>query len=284
MVSQIGAVGLLRVRATCGEGYLGQPVVKPVTGRKDGSKTMITRSDIVDICGPLLKSPAMRLALMCIIPYACVLVGLDVAAHYGDATGAALPVQFFMSQDGSFAEYLEYSMTIAAGTMMLLLWLRSRALVYLASVILFAWMTLDNWIEIHEQLGYIIGAILPPENWLPVHPNHIAETLVFLVVGGVWALGILTAILKADKRGAIYGMLISLFIAGAAVFGVAVDLATSWGDHGPMALNLFAFVEDEGEFLMILLTFALCVGIYDVETRRSKAMADHGHRAQFLQA
>lgn len=245
---------------------------------------MITRNDIADIGGPLLKSPAMRLALMCIIPYACVLVGLDLAAHYGDATGAALPVQFFMSQDGSFAEFLEYSLTTASGVMLFLLWLRSRSLVYLTSAILFAWMTLDNWVEIHEQLGFLLGAAMPAESWLPVQPNHLAETLVFLVVGGVWALGILAAILKADKRAAIYGMLISLFVAGAAVFGVAVDLATSWGDHGPMAVNLFAFIEDEGEFTMILLVFALCVGIYDVETRRSKAIAGQSHRVQFLQA
>ena len=145
---------------------------------------MITRNDIADIGGPLLKSPAMRLALMCIIPYACVLVGLDVAAHYGDATGAALPVQFFMSQDGSFAEFLEYSLTTASGVMLFLLWLRSRSLVYLTSAILFAWMTLDNWVEIHEQLGFLLGAAMPAESWLPVQPNHLAETLVFLVVGG----------------------------------------------------------------------------------------------------
>lgn len=245
---------------------------------------MITRNDIADIGGPLLRSRAMRLALFCIIPYACVLVGLDVAAHYGDATGAALPVQFFMSQDGSFAEFLEYSLTTAAGVMLFVLWLRDRALVYLTSAILFAWMTLDNWVEIHEQLGFLLGAVMPAESWLPVQPNHLAETLVFLVVGGAWALGILAAILKADKRAAIYGMLISVFIAGAAVFGVAVDLATSWGDHGPMAINLFAFIEDEGEFAMIVLVFALCVAIYDVETGRAKAMAGHSHRVQFLQA
>ena len=98
---------------------------------------MITRNDIADIGGPLLRSRAMRLALFCIIPYACVLVGLDVAAHYGDATGAALPVQFFMSQDGSFAEFLEYALTAASAVLLFVLWLRSRALVYLTRAILF---------------------------------------------------------------------------------------------------------------------------------------------------
>lgn len=245
---------------------------------------MMTRSDMAEICGPLLKSPALRLALLCIVPYACVLVGLDVAAHYGDATGAALPVQFFMSQDGSFAEYLEYSLTTAAAMMLLVLWLRESKLVYLTSAILFAWMTLDNWIEIHEKLGFLIASALPAMPWLPVAPHHLGETLVLMGVGGAWAAGILAAILKAEVRVATYGILISVFIAGAAVFGVAVDLATSWGDHAPMALNLFAFIEDEGEFAMIVLVFALTVGIYDVETRRSKALAGQSNRVKFLQA
>lgn len=235
---------------------------------------MFTREDIIATINQLLRSGALRLALMCIIPYACVLVGLDVAAHYGDATGAALPVQFFMSQDGSFGEYLEYSLTSASAVLMVLLWLRNRSLVFLTSAILFAWMTLDNWVQIHEQAGFVIGALLPRIPFIPMEPNHIAETLVFGVVGMIWLAGMLAALRQADRRGAIYGILIACCIAGAAVFGVAVDFATSWGDHGPAMLNVFAFIEDEGEFVMILLVFALCVGIYDVEMRRLGLRSD----------
>jgi hypothetical protein len=60
------------------------------------------------------------------------------------------------------------------------------------------------------------------------------------------------------------------------VFGVAVDMVTSWGEHTPGVLNLLAFIEDEGEFVMIIAMFALCVGIFDVEGRRVGAGAASG--------
>jgi hypothetical protein len=245
---------------------------------------MIRPAEILDSVRQLLRSPALRLVLICIMPYACVLVGLDVAAHYGDATGAALPVQFFMSQDGSFAEFLEYALTAASAVLLFVLWLRERALVYLTSAILFVWLTIDNWGQVHEQLGFVIGAMLPVVDWIPMQPHHLAESLVFVLVGLIWLAGMAMAFRHADKRAAIHGALIAACIAGAAVFGIAVDMATSWGEHGPAALNLFAFIEDEGEFAMIILVFALCVGIYDVETRRLKERAARELKATFLQA
>ena len=231
---------------------------------------MIMIGDLWRTVVELARSRALHIALMCVIPYACVLVGLDVAAHYGDATGAALPTQFFMSQDGSFAEFLEYSLTTASAVMLFVLWLRTRAMVYLTSAVLFVWMTLDNWGEVHEQLGFSFAADMPIFAWIPVHPNHLAETLVFGVIGLVWLAGMVVALRQADRRAAIHGVLIALCIAGAAVFGVAVDMVTSWGEHTPGVLNLLAFIEDEGEFTMIVIMFALSVGIFDVEARRLK--------------
>lgn len=245
---------------------------------------MITRDEVAGISAELLRSPALRLALMGVVPYACVLVGLDVAAHYGDATGAALPVQFFMSQDGSFAEFLEYSLTSAAAVLLFVLWLRGRVLVFLTRAILFGWLTLDNWGEVHERVGFVLGAALPVISWVPVQPHHLAEALVFGLVGLVWLAGMAVALRQADTRAAVYGTLIAMCIAGAAVFGIAVDLVTSWGEHGPEVLNLLAFIEDEGEFAMILAMFALCVGIYDVETRRLKQSSGHMQRGHMLKA
>ncbi len=234
---------------------------------------MIMIGDLWRTSVELARSRALHIALMCVVPYACVLVGLDVAAHYGDATGAALPTQFFMSQDGSFAEFLEYSLTAASAVMLFVLWLRTRAMVYLTSAVLFVWMTLDNWGEVHEQLGFSFAADMPIFAWVPVHSNHLAETLVFGVIGLVWLAGMAVALRQADRRAAIHGVLIAMCIAGAAVFGVAVDMVTSWGEHTPGVLNLLAFIEDEGEFTMIVIMFALSVGIFDVEGRRLKHQA-----------
>ena len=161
---------------------------------------MIMIGDLWRTIVELARSRALHIALMCVVPYACVLVGLDVAAHYGDVTGAALPTQFFMSQDGSFAEFLEYSLTAASAVLLFVLWLRTRAMVYLTSAVLFVWMTLDNWGEVHEQLGFSFAADMPVFAWLPVHPNHLAETAVFGLVGLVWIAGMLMALRERFSR------------------------------------------------------------------------------------
>ncbi|QJQ32708.1 hypothetical protein GV829_09840 [Sphingomonas lacunae] len=226
---------------------------------------MFKPADVSNVARELIVSRSFRHALMLIIPYACVLVGLDVAAHYGDATGAALPVQFFMSQDRSFGEFLEYSLTTASAVIMLLLWLRTRTMLFLTSALLFLWMTLDNSVEIHERLGFVIGAWVPPVAGLPVAPHHLAETMVFGAVGLVWLAGMAVSLRRSDATAAIYGLIIILCIAGAALFGVVVDLLTSWGDHGLALLNILSFVEDEGEFAMTILAFAISVAIFDRE-------------------
>lgn len=234
---------------------------------------MITKGDLKQAVIDVALSRAMHRVLMLIVPYACVLVGLDVAAHYGDATGAYLPVQFFMSEDHSFGEFLEYSMTGSAALLMLLRWQRARAPFYLASAILFAWLTIDNWVEVHEQVGLALAPVLPVPAWLPLKANHLGELFFFAAVGAVWLAGTVSAYLRSEKREAVYGVMIGACIVLTAVFGVFIDTLTSLGEHTPNVLNFLAFLEDEGEFAMLMLTFAVSVGIYDVERRRDTAAA-----------
>ncbi|WP_086738828.1 hypothetical protein [Erythrobacter colymbi] len=234
---------------------------------------MITKGDLKQAVIDVALSRAMHRVLMLIVPYACVLVGLDVAAHYGDATGAYLPVQFFMSEDHSFGEFLEYSMTGSAALLMLLRWQRARAPFYLASAILFAWLTIDNWVEVHEQVGLALAPVLPVPAWLPLKANHLGELFFFAAVGAVWLAGTVSAYWRSEKREAVYGLMIGACIVLTAVFGVFIDTLTSLGEHTPNVLNFLAFLEDEGEFTMLMLTFAVSVGIYDVERRSDTAAA-----------
>lgn len=233
---------------------------------------MINFGDLKQAVIEIASARAMHRVLMLIVPYACVLVGLDVAAHYGDATGAYLPVQFFMSEDHSFGEFLEYAMTASAALLMAGRWLRTRAPFYLASALLFAWLTLDNWVEVHEQFGLALAPVLPVPAWLPLHANHLGELFFFAAVGAVWLAGMASAYVRSQQREAIYGLLIGACIALTAVFGVFIDTLTSLGQHAPNMLNFLAFLEDEGEFAMLMLTFAVSVGIYDVERRRDAAV------------
>ncbi|MFA9200813.1 MAG: hypothetical protein ACEQR8_06435 [Cypionkella sp.] len=213
----------------------------------------------------VLVSPAVRRAIMWLWPYAGVIVGLDLAAHYGDATGAALPVQFFISQDHSFGEVFEYALTAACTVMLLVLWRRLGATAYLANAVMMAWLTLDNFMEFHEAFGHWVAPAIPLPAGSPVAANDVGEALFFAAVGGFWLIGLASALLGAQPRAAARSLCIAAAIGGAAVFGVAVDMLVTWGPHTIAMLNFETWLEDGGEFAFINLTFLIVVAFFHAE-------------------
>lgn len=207
-------------------------------------------------------------AALLILPYAGVLVGLAVAAHYGALTGAPLPVQFFLSSDEGFGEWLEYALTASAAVMLLLLWSRDREWAYLTNAALFAWLTADNSLQIHEAGGRALAPYLDDFGSLPIEPHHIGETVTFLAVGLLWLAGIWLSIRHARFRPLVYSLLLAACIAAGSFFGVIVDIMVVWGEHSPALLEIETFIEDGGEFAMIILAFLVTVAIFDVERRR----------------
>jgi len=233
----------------------------------------ITRwaSEIGAVVRELLRSPSLIAAALIVLPYAGVLFGLGVAAHYGALTNADLPVQFYLASDGGFGEWFEYSLTVSITVLLLLLWRKDRDWAYLANAMLFIWVTLDNSLEIHEQSGKWLAPLF--ENWhaLPVGANDIGEAAMFLAIGLIWLSGLAISLKNARLRPALFSILLAACIAGAAAFGVIVDMAVVWGRQTPVHHEVATFIEDGGEFVMICLSFFLTVAIYDTERRRRKA-------------
>lgn len=147
----------------------------------------------------IARSRASLIAAFFLLPYAGVLIGLDVAAHYGSLTIAELPVQFYLASDRGFGEFLEYSMTGAIAVMTLLLWTYKRALCF--------------------------------------------------------------------------SLILAACVAGAAFFGVVVDFLVVWGEQEAASHVLLVFIEDGGEFAMLILAFLFTVGFFDSEYVQSRNAA-----------
>jgi hypothetical protein len=222
----------------------------------------------------VLASNAVRTAMLFIWPWAGVIVGMDMAAHYGDATGAALPVQLFISQDHSFGEYLEYSLTLSCAVMLFVMWRRLGALAYLANAVMMVWLTIDNAAEFHEAFGHWIAPYIPDPANSPVHANDIGEMLFFAMVGMIWLAGLASALFSARPKAAVHSLYIAAGIGMAAVFGVFVDMFVTWGPHTVAQTDFQAWLEDGGEFAFINLTFLIVVAFFDAEKRKWQARAD----------
>jgi len=226
----------------------------------------------------IARSRASLIAAFVLLPYAGLLVGLDVAAHYGSLTSAELPVQFYLASDRGFGEFLEYSMTGAVAVMTLLLWSYKRAPVYLANAILFAWLTLDNWTEIHEAFGDGFGPALEWVSLVPVEASHLAEFVLMSAIGGLWLVAMAMTLRSASPRALSFSLLLATCVAGAAFFGVVVDLLVVWGEQDAAFHALLVFIEDGGEFVMLILAFLITVGFFDsdyVQERRKMASPEY---------
>jgi hypothetical protein len=240
--------------------------------------------ELIDAGRVILTSVAVRKVMFFLWPYVGVIVGLDVAAHYGDATGAELPVQFFISQDHGFGEYLEYSLTTACAVMLFVMWRRLGGLAYLTNAVMMVWLTLDNSLEFHERFGHWVAPWIPDPANSPVHANDIGEMLFFAMVGAIWLVGLVSALFSARPRAAVHSLYIAAGIGCAAVFGVFVDMFVTWGPHTIAQTDFQAWLEDGGEFAFINFTFLMVVAFFDAERRRWSARAPQPERGEPLLA
>ena len=229
--------------------------------------------EIVALLVQVAQSAATMRAALFILPYAGVLIGLDVAAHYGSLTDAPLPVQFYLASDRSFGEFLEYSLTFAVAVMTFLLWRSQRTTVYLANSVLFAFLTLDNWVELHEQFGLAVGPTLGMIEGIPVEGSHLAEASMMIGVGAFWVVALALGLREAKGQAVVFNLALAGCVFGAAMFGVVVDLLVVWGEQGKVLHAILTFVEDAGEFAMIILAFLLTVGFFDREWRQKPSAA-----------
>lgn len=236
-----------------------------------GSRLADLVREVGEVARELACSRGLIVAALVILPYAGVLIGLDVAGHYGAVTDAALPVQFFLASDGGFGEWFEYSLTVAIAVMLFRLWRDDGDWAYFTNGLLFVWLTLDNSLEIHEHAGKALAPLIAELGSLPVEPNHIGESVVFLLVGIVWVSGLGLAIRSARLRPALYSLVLAALVAGTAVFGVIVDFIVVWGERGAAGLEIVTFIEDGGEFAMICVSFLVAVAIFDTERSRRQA-------------
>jgi hypothetical protein len=238
--------------------------------------------EIPAILREVALAPALRTAALLILPYAGVCIGLDVASRYGDVTGQALPVQFFLSQDHGFGEYLEYSLLLAVAAMLFLMWRRDRSPIYLVNAVLFVYLAADDAFEFHEQFGFWIAPALArilPAN-LPMAPHYFGEPLLFLGVCLAWLVALGFALRSSKPRPVVNSLILMGCIFMMAFFGIIVDAATDWGPHTVARTDIDAFVEDGGEFVMIIVSFLCTTAMYDIEKRRAKALKDSGVAAE----
>ena len=225
-------------------------------------------------CRSQAGSRAFLLALVLILPGAAFLVGLEAAYIYGRIEGDPLPWQLHLSEEGAFAEWFEYALTLTAAIWMIQMWRRERAPGFAAAAGTFLWLTLDNGLALHEAAGVALAPLVSA--FAGEHAADLGELMVFIAVALAIVL-LLAAALRASERGAAARVLCVLLpVAVGAGFGVAMDFVSHFAADAPAARLGFDFLEDGGELAMLCVAAALASAV------RFDAPAAHRHEGSFL--
>src|SRR5690606_37219398 len=100
--------------------------------------------------------------------------------------------------DRGHAEFYQYTMALWCMALFGALMLRTRALGYLAWVVVFAFLLVDDTVQIHETLGARLGAVLPFAGFVGLRADDLGEA----AVAGAAAVLLLGLVAWAYARGA----------------------------------------------------------------------------------
>ena len=242
---------------------------------------MTTTSARTESIGAARPSSMHRLVAV----VAIVVLAIDVLLLTANAALNTYAVPFFRNAmwdgdlDGSLIELFGYLQLAAASLALLGLWVRRRIGVYGAWALIFAVLVVDDWLMIHEYGGAQLIGLFHIQPAAGLHPQDIAEILVWVILASVLGVLLLIAYERAPRVGRrdsniLFGLvaLLSVFTVGLDLVDSVVDLTTS-----DLMRDSFTLTETSGELLVM--SFML-VTVLRMLTDRSADAAAHRQRSE----
>lgn len=208
-----------------------------------------------------LGHPAAIACLTALAAADAALLGLHLA-HMRD--GFAADPQLNLGRDGGYGEWFEYAKTLLCAAAMTAVFRRTRQPAFAALAMVYAFILLDNALQLHERADAAVATLfMPAQSLFPDAPQTIAQAVFYLAAGAAIVMALARALRRTgpgDRRPALLAVLAIGVLAG---FGVGVDLlhavVTGMLDDHDLILG---FVEDGGELVALTLNAGLAAGIW----------------------
>ena len=159
---------------------------------------------------------------------------------------------FSLEYDGGYAEYFQYLKFCLISVMLLLLFWRTRDILYASWMVVFTYLLLDDSLFIHEQLGEYVAKALNLPFFKGLRPLDLGELLVNGVAGSVVLVLLAVAYKRAAAEARIVGRTLMVLLLLTVFFGVVVDTFHSNYLYYPWAPAV-GTIEDAGEMVCISL-------------------------------
>jgi hypothetical protein len=167
---------------------------------------------------------------------------------------------FSIERDRSYAEIFQYVKTYWVVLLLAALAWRTRESVYVAWMLLYAYLLFDDAFRIHEEGGAAMAARLGYVGALGLRPEDLGELTVSAVIGVVFLALILITYRRGGRDARNASSDLALLVGVLAFFGVFVDMLRIVVEPAYAEL-LLAIVEDGGEMVAMSFTCWYALGL-----------------------
>ena len=177
--------------------------------------------------------------------------------------GILLSDMFSIIYDRGFGEYFQYIQEIWIVGVFILIFRETRVKIYLGWAVLFFYVFLDDFFQIHEKAGEYFSIHFDGISFGPFRAQDIGELLVLSVIG-ILLLIILAVGFKSvsdfhRSRNVMLGILLCALVG----FGVILDIVSSIFDWYELKMVLH-LLEDGGEMIvMSIIVWAAMIFVKD---------------------
>jgi hypothetical protein len=159
---------------------------------------------------------------------------------------------FSMDSYNGLASIYQYIKQVWLAACLALAFLQTRAKVFVGWTLLFAFLLLDDALELHEHFGRLIAASLGLPAILGMRPADLGEISVAAAIGSVALALVAITFRRGGNEARELSADLMCLLAALALFGVFFDtLHTITYFHAPSVTKFFALIEDGGEMLVV---------------------------------
>ncbi|MCB1685063.1 MAG: hypothetical protein R3E82_06305 [Pseudomonadales bacterium] len=175
---------------------------------------------------------------------------------------------FSIETDRGIAEIYQYIKLFWLSLCLILIYLQTRLRVFIGWAVLFAFLLLDDAMQIHERAGFWLGATLNLPEFAGLRPDDCGE-LLFAALIGCLTLGLAAHALWRGRPSARQASRDLLCLVGLlACFGVGADLLHVIAHFRIPAISApLALIEDGGEMIVIS---AMTGYVFDIASNSGK--------------
>jgi hypothetical protein len=181
-------------------------------------------------------------------------------------TGVLESSLYSLLRDRGYAEFFQYTKELWVALLFVLLGIKHRRGLYGVFSLLFIYFLMDDYLEIHENLGRLLSELFRFQPVLGLRAIDLGELLVSAVFGLLFVLAIVLLYILSDRTARRIALHLIVLLALLAVFGVLMDMVEVMVDHDEVA-RVLVIVEDGGE-MVVMSVITWFVMRLDLDTHR----------------